>query len=556
MLVKRKWIYRKKYAIFIITKIRNEEGIAVSFKEITYSLLVDANPIVKEMYETPIMANSIHHKKHRLYDWVRLLKLIIKYRIFKFKPIQQKEVPIQQKEMPIQPPKAELTQSLLSVPESATSRRKGAHWFAKEFLQYDLVTVDIFEVLIILPCDLQSLFSIMESKLEIHNFSKIRKQAEQILETEKKFLSLKNIHLIVSQYTCYPEEVTAALEFDIIKSLVRTNPYIARTISILINMGIEIAIVSNVHLSAIQIAELLELCGYEEMTTWITHEHNCTNISELYVKILDKYGWNIEICHITNNTKDRDMLTNLYCIDVYKYKTAKSYGQKYRKNAGQPVSVKLYNGIINLKMHSENNEYDQDYELGYKSGAYVVAFCNKIYLYALKNNISKIVIATMHSNIYQRVFYLMFEDIKIDIELLYIPALLSESNTVHENFFEYFKELVALDENTVFISTKHYMRNLLTESHFFDKYKSFGYSIQPFFCEYTPALHLENIIADITIEEFLHIASPCIWKLKSEENGIVDFIMNYKKVLAINDPLSNLNERDTMPFLKESELLL
>lgn len=61
-----------------------------NLKMAVYCAVVNQNVYVRDEYHLPIEIDSEYHKRHRLYDWGRLLKLLIKYRVLNKKPSEQK----------------------------------------------------------------------------------------------------------------------------------------------------------------------------------------------------------------------------------------------------------------------------------------------------------------------------------------------------------------------------------------------------------------------------------------------------------------------------------
>ena len=105
--------------------------------------------------------------------------------------------------------------------ESELSRRRNAMYFAKDLLQFDVISFDIFDTLVFRPFKKPTdLFMIVGGRLNCLDFHKIRQNAEKAARIEKfnktgsYEITLEDIYAKVERMTGIPADIGVKTEFQ------------------------------------------------------------------------------------------------------------------------------------------------------------------------------------------------------------------------------------------------------------------------------------------------------------------------------------------------------
>ena len=119
----------------------------------------------------------------------------------------------------------------IDIYESADSKRLPYEKLVEELCTYDVISFDLFDTLILRPfTSPRVLFSIMESRLGIYKFSKIRVDSEDEVRAQNQKLynqdntTLEEIYNRISKKTNLDARKTAQLEYDLEPNYCYANP--------------------------------------------------------------------------------------------------------------------------------------------------------------------------------------------------------------------------------------------------------------------------------------------------------------------------------------------
>lgn len=392
-------------------------------KDIFYNCIVRKNVLVKDEYERYVIEHIDEHNKKRFLHWKILCKLIIHYRFKKnTTPLLYSNKQSLQVCSPRSISKKNIKLPYLEGPESKLYNNKEAHYIAKDFLQYDVISFDIFDTLIFRPfAKPEDLFYIIGEKLNIDGFRKIRMNAEAeareyALETKgNREVTIYDIYRIVNIYTGIDIEVGVQTELQIEVDLCFANPQMKRVFNLLKHQGKRIVLTSDMYLSSNMIKRLLDKCGiYGYERIFVSCEYQCSKrTGGLYKNVQEYVGEGTTLIHIGDNHETDFVKPKEYGIVSAFYKNVNKGGNMYRADGMSELIGSAYAGIVNAQLHNGIKKYSSYYEYGFVyGGLYIFGFCNWINEFVKQNNVDKIIFLSRDGNIYKKVYDSFFGDIQ------------------------------------------------------------------------------------------------------------------------------------------------
>jgi len=410
------------------------------FKDKLYRVLVESNYNICTEYQNYVNTHLHEHKRNRIKSWWILIGLNFHYRIFKKKnPMlalpTTKEIPTTPVIKVSSTPQTKTAAKLSPAPEkpdvkgaklpyldgseSEGLKRRKSFYLVKELMNYDVVSFDIFDTLILRPFNNPTdLFMVVGEKLSIMNFRAIRIAAEKQAREEHniKFgnheITIYDIYKFVSRRTGLDIDKGVEAEFNIEKEFCFANPYMMQVFKMLKEQGKEIIITSDMYLPHDMMEELLQNCGYNGYSKlYVSCDYHCNKRNGgLYHNVIRDYRGK-KIIHIGDNyTTDIEKAKELGIAASY-YKSCRDIGNIYRADGMSELVGSLYAGIVNTHLHNGSKTYDPYYEYGFiYGGLYVLGYCNWIYNKAKSENVEKILFLARDGDIYQKVFNMMFDD--------------------------------------------------------------------------------------------------------------------------------------------------
>ena len=347
-------------------------------KDNFYNWTVRKNENVKYEYERYVMEHTIEHHEHRFLHWKILLKLNWHYRVKKEKEpllywdnqIEPKQVikkdVISQKKIQVEQSKTKPVAKKEKLPylEGAESRlynNKEAHYIAKDFLRYDVVSFDIFDTLLLRPFAKPfDLFYIIGEKLGIDSFRKIRMNAEAEAREEamvikgNREVTIYDIYRIVNMYTGTDVELGVKTELEVEMDLCFANPQMKRVFDILKYQQKRIILTSDMYLPSKMLEQLLYRCGitgYEKI--FVSCEYQCSKRTGGLYKNVQKYiGKDKSLVHIGDNHETDFLKPKEYGIESVFYKNVNKAGNMYRADGMSELIGSAYAGVVNAQLHN------------------------------------------------------------------------------------------------------------------------------------------------------------------------------------------------------------
>lgn len=395
---------RLRFCFFVIFHL-SEESMG-KLKEKFYNFFVRKNEAVREDYERYVIKNQEEHYSNRLKHWSLLLKLNWHYRI------RKKTTPYFNTDKKIVQP--------ICFAESLYAKRTNPDYFAKGLLEFDVISFDIFDTLILRklnePTDV---FSLVGNILGCWDFKKIRTQAEHESRTEKMALSgnreidIYEIYKRIERVTNIDVATGVKTELNVEKDICFANPYMKIVFDILKSKGKTIIATSDMYLPKELMVELLESCGYTGFANVIVScEHNCSKSNGLLYKHVKNLYKSNSIVHIGDNMEADILQARASEIKARHYKKCSEFGNQFREPGMSAMAKSSYYGFINSELHNGTNKFSELYEYGFIYGGYAVfAFVRWIHEQAVQDGIEKVLFFSRDGYIYKKVYDMMYSDI-------------------------------------------------------------------------------------------------------------------------------------------------
>lgn len=319
----------------------------------------------------------------------------------------------------------------------------------EEIRNYDIISFDVFDTLIFRPfTSPRVLFSIMESRLGIYKFSKIRVDSENEARMikQKKYghnnVTLREIYDLIAKKTNLCANLTSQLEYELEINYCYANPYFQKIISECLKKNKKIIICTDMYLSKEQIKEILLKNNYPIIDEiYVSSELNKSKKKgDIYDIIKGKYR-NYKIIHIGDNPISDIENAKKLDIDTHYYQNINNIGTKNRINDMSYIIGRIYSAIINNHLYHQNHNYSEEYKLGYiYGGIYVLGFVQWINKFAITHNIDKILFLSRDGDIYSK----MYDKLPNhrEWEYFYWSRLAGMKITASENFYEFCQRMI------------------------------------------------------------------------------------------------------------------
>lgn len=369
-------------------------------KDSLYMFLVEGNGAVASLYHGYVDSDLERHRKHRIKSWMFLIKLNLKYRVFRFNPVNpNKRAPYD------------------DGSESAVNYRIIPIRLAHMAMKYDVISFDMFDTLILRPFDdSKSVFTVAGEKLKYLNFKNMRTNAE-IQAKERNFrdtgsyeADIYDIYEELNRITNIDKDEGIKTELETELSLCYGNPYMLDVFNMLKEQGKRIIITSDMYWRSEHLDALLKKCGYEGYSRiYVSCEHNAgKSEGKLFKIIKSELGENLSYLHIGDNYIADIEGAKAAGIDSFFYKGVNAAGGKYRASGISPLYSSAYAGIVNAHLHKDSNVYSPQYEFGFiYGGFYILGFMSHIHRYCKTHNIDKVLFIARDGDIYRKVFNML-----------------------------------------------------------------------------------------------------------------------------------------------------
>lgn len=387
-------------------------------KDKLYYYLVDKNWGVGPEYHRYVDTHQEEHINNRWKSWLLLLRLNWHYRVLrKTETLLKNNVISKNSNKTV---KNNVKLPYLDGSESEAFKRRDAIHFAKDLLQYDVISFDIFDTLILRPfAKPVDIFMIVGKRLNKIEFTRIRVDAEKraremaMIKNGNTEVTIDDIYTIIEERTGIPKWKGIKTELETEMDYCFANPYIKRVYDLVKEQNKKIIIASDMYIPQEMMEKLLDKVGfdgYEKL--YVSCDYNCSKRNgNLYQYILRDYP-NTRIVHIGDNSISDVKSANEAGIETRYYKNCHEIGNQFRADGMSELVGSAYAGIVNTHLHNGNNTYSPYYEYGFiYGGLYILGFCNWMHKKAKAEGIDKILFLSRDGDIYQKVFNQMFDDV-------------------------------------------------------------------------------------------------------------------------------------------------
>ncbi len=370
-----------------------------------YQFLVNRIPVIQKRYHE-IRQNS-NGFGGRLYAWVYLIGMNIKCIFFRRKYEEQFYNPDMEKEIPEK------------VSESALSLRETPQAFAKRLMQYDVISFDVFDTLVLRPFSSPTdLFYIVGMKLNYLDFERIRREMEWSARQKAKETNHKSYEITLSQIyeeleemAGIPREKGIQFEIDTELSYCFGNPYMLEVFACLADSGKTIVCTSDMYLPKETIKAIVEKCGYKGISEYfISCEYQASKgDGKLFAIVKDAYGADKKYVHVGDNRiSDVEIAKKCGFVPEY-YRNVNLAGKPYRAEDMSVVTGSVYRGIVNSHIHNGLNSFSKAYEVGFiYGGLFVLGYCKWIHRYVTNHNIDKILFLSRDGDVLNQVYNILY----------------------------------------------------------------------------------------------------------------------------------------------------
>lgn len=440
-------------------------------KDWLYYYFAEKNWGVRREYGPYVDAHQEEHKKHRWKHWWLLVRLNWHYRVLRRESwlysSDRKDQNTVFKHLPY-----------MNGPENDINKRMLPVHFARELLQFDVISFDVFDTLIFRPFKRpQDLFFIVGKRLNFCGFNEtflsIRCSAEiaarEVVEKSRghREVNIYDIYNQIAKETDISQEKGVNTEFEVEMDYCFANPYMYEVFRILRAQGKKIIITSDMYLPESMIKILLEKNGYSGFDKiYVSCDYKCSKARGTLYEIIKKdYNYpDCKIVHIGDNVKSDISQAEKRGIYTKYYQNVHEIGNKYRPDSMTPLIGSIYSGIINTYLHNGNAHYSFFYEYGFTYvGLYIYGMCQWINKVAKERGIDKLIFLSRDGWLYSRVFDYLFPN----VNKTYCPwsrNAAMKSVVVKRNFKEFINRYVDYrindsDKNT-FITVESLLKTL------------------------------------------------------------------------------------------------
>lgn len=386
--------------------------------------------------------------------------------------------------------------------DTSKYQRMNVEELAQKLCEYDVISFDVFDTLILRPFSSpRILFSIMEERLGIYKFSKIRVDSEDEIRryNQEKYnhdnTTLYEIYNLISKKTNLNAENTAKLEYELELAYCYANPYFKKIIPICMHNNKKIVICTDMYLSKNQINGILKDNGYHSFDEiFVSSElKKSKKKGDIFDLIKDKYR-DKKIIHVGDNYFSDIENAKKSGIDTYYYKNVNHIGNKNRINEMSYITGRVYSGIINSHLYCENNKYDDAYKLGYiYGGIYVLGFVQWVNRFADNYKIDKILFLSRDGDVYSK----MYDKLPRHKEWKYFywSRLAGMKITAMENFYEFCQRMIWHKARGVYNIRIEHLLNYFGINHLVHNLDGYNLSKDDILSEKTAPI-IENLFYD------------------------------------------------------------
>lgn len=353
-------------------------------KDRIYNFLVRKDERVWYEYENYVREHIEEHKTHRFKHIKLLLKLNWHYRIKKEKtPLKPgtSNTPLKPgtgaKSSPGCSPGVKQPKPPVFLSEYEEKKRQTAYAFAVGLKDYEVISFDIFDTLILRNVNLpEHLFMILEDKFGVYDFQKLRVQAEKevreknLVNNGNRECTIREIYGQVNYLTGIDVNIGIETEFQAELDLCVKNEYIYQVFQIMKDMGKKLYATSNMYFPKEMMVRILEKCGYTGFEdVLVSCDYSCSKTTGALFEILKHKAKSKKIIHIGDNKITDVKGAQKAGIDARYYQTCRERGEEYRARGFSSLIGSAYYACVNNVLHNGTSIVEKNqpmWEFGFK----------------------------------------------------------------------------------------------------------------------------------------------------------------------------------------------
>ncbi|MGN0432256.1 MAG: HAD family hydrolase [Lachnospiraceae bacterium] len=411
-----------------------------------YQLLVNRVPVIQKKY------HSLRQQKRgpggRVYAWTALIGMNVKSLVCKKKYEELFYYPDKDKKLPKE------------RSESSLSKRETPKAFAERLKQYDVISFDVFDTLVLRPFAAPTdLFFLVGEKLNYLDFERIRKEMEWRARQKAKEqtglyeVTLEQIYEELEMQAGVPKEKGMQAEIETETELCFGNPYMLEVFKYLKNCGKKIICTSDMYLPREVIQQMVEKCGFKEGSEsagiseyFISCECCATKTGgSLFERVRDTFGPYKKYIHIGDHPVSDVEWAQKSGFATEFYQNVNIAGMPYRAEDMSIITGSIYRGIVNAHIHNGLHEYSQEYELGFiYGGLFVLGYCQWIHEYVQAHQIDKILFLSRDGDILHQVYTTLYpgESGEGKTEYVYWSRLAAVKMSARYYKYDYFRRFI------------------------------------------------------------------------------------------------------------------
>ena len=328
--------------------------------------------------------------------------------------------------------------------------RISASILAERLCQYDVISFDVFGTLILRPFSSpRVLFSIMEERLGIYKFAKIRLDSEDEVRLQKlnsddghDNVTLHEIYQLIAKKTNLDANLTAKLEYDLEMEFCYANSYFKEVVSKCKEAHKTIVVCSDMYLSRQQIQGILRKAGFPDFDgVYVSSELNCSKkLGDVFTVLKQAYPRQ-RIIHVGDDKAVDIVHAEQSGIDAYYYENANTIGGKNRIKGMSYLAGRTYSGLVNNHFYCDGKPYSDEYKLGYVyGGIYVLGFVQWVNRFVLDHDIGKVLFLARDGDIYSRIYDMLPNH--REWRYFYWSRMAGIKITALENFYEFCQRMI------------------------------------------------------------------------------------------------------------------
>lgn len=408
-----------------------------------YGLLVNKVPGIREKYR---QKRNCAKGLGRGGVWVYLIWLNMRYYVFRDKKLEHVEKYPYYEDKMLYSRNSESSISCKTAPEK----------LAEELSEYDVVSFDVFDTLILRPfSEPTDLFFLLADKLKYPDFQRIRQEMEWRAR-ERKYkksrhyeVNLNEIYTLIEEETGLRKNSSMDMELEVEYENCFANPFMLELLKNLRKVskqtGTRLVVTSDMYLNTQQIKTILERCGYEKFDAYYV---SCDigkskSKGDLFDHVKKKEGRTKKFSHVGDNYISDVEQSKKHGFHAHHYVNVNAVGEPYRPYDMSAITGGLYRGTVNAHIHNGLTQYSREYEFGYiYGGLFVTGYCQFIHEYMSRNRVDKILFLARDGDVLSKVYDLLYPEERENWEYVYWSRLAATKMAAGYYKYDYFRRFL------------------------------------------------------------------------------------------------------------------